>query len=43
VQETTTEDDGSFQDITGETGGGTCIYEICEQNTSNCDSADITF
>lgn len=43
VQETTTEDDGSFQDITGEKGGGTYVYEICEQNTSNCDSAEITF
>jgi hypothetical protein len=43
VKGSPTADDGAFQDDTGEKGGGTYTYQVCEEGTSNCDTADITF
>jgi len=43
VEGSPTDDDGAFQDNTGEKGGGTYTYEVCEEGTSNCDTADIAF
>jgi hypothetical protein len=38
-----TADDGSFTDNTGEKGGGSYLYEVCETGTGNCDTATVNF
>ena len=37
----TTENDGAFTDVTGQKGGGSSIYRICEAETDTC-SNDVT-